>query len=260
MCRMSLTEFRSVGIPAICTVLMLVTAGCRESLDTPASERPPADSSDTLAPSAEDAAAAGDSPSAADTSPAPAGSMSSMPVPAPEDMVFKDDVATNADVPDGLDGLTFVDTNGERVALKDFMGKKNVILVFTEGFAGMLCPFCKTQTSRLVANYDRFAELDTEVLVVYPGERDHLDEFVEAARTSGRQQVDRVPFPIVLDPKMTAVDYFDIRSKLAHPSTYVIDKQGNVRLAYVGADMSADRPSIQALLNTLEAAGGKGAN
>lgn len=184
--------------------------------------------------------------------------MPMMEVPASEDIVFKDDVSTNVKVPIGLDGLTFVDTNGGRVALQDYLGKKNVILVFTEGFAGMLCPFCKTQTSRLVANYDKFAALDTQILVVYPGERDHLDEFVEAARTTGKTQVDRVPFPIVLDREMTAVDYFDIRSKLAHPSTYVIDKAGKVKLAYVGADMTADRPSVKALLEAVKSTGQEG--
>jgi peroxiredoxin len=129
-----------------------------------------------------------------------------------------------------------------------------VVLVFTEGFSGMLCPFCKTQTSRLVANYEKFAALNAEVLVVYPGERDHLKEFIEAAQNGDKEQVDAVPFPIVLDPKLSAVKHFDISSKLAHPSTYVIDKQGNVQLAYVGKDMSPDRPSIKALLETLERA------
>ena len=171
---------------------------------------------------------------------------------------FKDNVATNVEVPQGLQGLTFFDTKGHEVALRDYVGKKNVVLVFTEGFAGMLCPFCKAQTSALVANYDRFSDLDTEILVVYPGTRDHLDEFVEAAKTHDKRQVERVPFPIVLDEEMSAVDFFDIRSQLAHPSTYVINKRGDVSLAYVGADMSADRPSVDALLNTLRSANEQG--
>lgn len=182
-----------------------------------------------------------------------------MAMPDPQQIQFLDEVQSNATVPEGLTDLLFVDTQGNRVQLEDYIGRKNIVLVFTEGFSGMLCPFCKTQTSRLVANYDRFAELDTEILVVYPGEREHLDEFLEAARTSGKKQVERVPFPIVLDAKMEAVDFFDIRSSLAHPSTYVIDKQGNVQLAYVGADMSADRPSVQALLDTLRMIGKQGA-
>ena len=156
-------------------------------------------------------------------------------------------------MPAGLDGLVFLDTAGRRVALSSYLGKKNVVLVFTEGFSGMLCPFCKTQTSRLIDNYQKFQALDAEVLVVYPGTRDHVDEFIEAAMKTEKRQVDEVPFPIVLDEEMKAVDFFSIRSNLAHPSTYVIDKKGNVKLAYVGKDMSADRPSVMAILAQIEA-------
>lgn len=190
----------------------------------------------------------------------PAVTMNAMPtgkmaIPDSTDIVFKDEVQSNVEVPEGLDGLVFLDTTGKRVALKQYLGTKNVVLVFTEGFAGgMLCPFCKTQTSRLVANYDKFAELDTEILVVYPGSRDHLDEFVAAAKKSEKVEVDSVPFPLVLDEDLSAVGYFNIASNLAHPSTFIIDKQGNVRLAYVGADMSADRPSVAAMLRVVESA------
>lgn len=179
-------------------------------------------------------------------------STSSMPMPNPADVIFKDSVESNIDAPAGLDGLVFLDTAGKRVALREYLGTKNVVLVFTEGFAGgMLCPFCKTQTSRLVANYDKFANLDTEILVVYPGTRDHLDEFVAAATTSEKADVDRIPFPLVLDEELSAVGFFNIASNLAHPSTFIIDKNGDVRLAYVGADMSADRPSINAMLDVI---------
>ena len=177
-----------------------------------------------------------------------------MMAPNPADIEFKDQVESNMEVPQGLDGLVFFDTSGERVALQKYLGKKNVVLVFTEGFAGMLCPFCKTQTSRLVANYDRFQEADTEVLVVYPGARDHIDEFIQAAKTTDKQQVESVPFPIVLDEDFGATSFFNIRSNLAHPSTFIIDKQGNVLLAYVGADMTADRPSVSAILQVVQSA------
>ena len=181
--------------------------------------------------------------------------MGKMAMPAPAEIAFKDQVESNVEVPDGLDGVVFLDTTGKRVGLKQYLGKKNVVLVFTEGFGGgMLCPFCKTQTSRLVSNYDKFAKLDTEILVVYPGSRDHLDEFIDAAKKSEKTEVDSVPFPLVLDEDLSAVGYFNIASNLAHPSTFIIDKSGNVRLAYVGADMSADRPSVKAMLDVLGSA------
>ncbi|HEY4308788.1 MAG TPA: redoxin domain-containing protein [Pirellulales bacterium] len=175
------------------------------------------------------------------------------PAAAAKAISFKDVVQTNAEVPPGLDGLVFLDTNGRRVALKSYFGKKNVVLVFTEGFSGALCPFCKTQTSRLIENYDKLQAMDTEVLVVYPGAREHVDEFIDAAKRTEKQQVDEVPFPIVLDEDMIAVDFFKIRSNLAHPSTYIIDKKGNIGLAYVGKDMSADRPSIKAIFTQIDA-------
>jgi peroxiredoxin len=171
-----------------------------------------------------------------------------------EEVVFKDDIKTNVEVPKGLEGLAFLDTNGKRVAMESFLGRKNVVLVFTEGFTGMLCPFCKTQTSRLVANYEKFKSEDAEILVVYPGTRERLDEFMIAARTTDKKQVDAVPFPILLDEDFGGTEFFKIRSNLAHPSTFIIDKKGNVRLAYVGADMTADRPSVSAMLGVLKAA------
>lgn len=176
---------------------------------------------------------------------------------ASSDIVFKDDVETNTTSPDSLEGLKFFDTSGAPFLLSQYAGKTNVVLVFTEGWTGMLCPFCKTQTARLIANYAEFQNLDTEIVIVYPGNSDHLQEFTEAARTTDKGQVDRVPFPIVLDPSLEAVEFFNIRSNLAHPSTYIIDKQGRIQFAYVGNDKSADRPSVKALLRTLTALQGR---
>ena len=180
------------------------------------------------------------------------GGMKKMKFPAPEDMKFKDQIESNVEPPETPSELSFINRDGSKLELASYKGKQNVILVFTEGFNGMLCPFCQTQTSRLVANYKEFQNRDCEVIVVYPGPRDHLDEFVEAALKTEKQQLDRVPFPIVLDPEFSATEYFGIRSKLAHPSTYLIDKEGGVQFAYVGTDMTADRPSISALIKKLD--------
>lgn len=178
--------------------------------------------------------------------------MGNMKAPDPKDIKFKDEIDSNVELPTKVGEIVFTNIEGVDLKLADYFGKKNLILVFTQGFNGMLCPFCKTQTSRLVANYDKFQERDCEIIVVYPGPEDHLDEFVEAARTHEKKQVDRVPFPIVLDKEFVATDFFDIHSMHAHPSTYLIDKNGSVKFAYVGADMTADRPSIKALLARLD--------
>ncbi len=162
---------------------------------------------------------------------------------------FADDVQSNR-ADDGTIGeLEFVDTHGERVRLDQYRGKKNVLLVFTRGFSGQLCPFCTTQTSRLIANYDKFIKRDTEVLLVYPGQKDQLGEFRAASlKASGEQGF---PFPVLLDEDLAAVNRLDIAAQLAFPSTFIIDKQGRVTLSYVG-ESPTDRPSIKALLTQLD--------
>lgn len=162
---------------------------------------------------------------------------------------FKDKVSTNAEAPENLDELSFLDTEGNEIRLSDYRGKKNVVLVFTRGFSGILCPLCATQTSRLISNYPEIQQRGSEVLLVYPG-KERLDEFIAAAQKA-ESQVDSVPFPIVLDPDLAAVKFFDIVDELALPSTYILDKEGRVRFAYVGKDPS-DRPSIKALLAQLD--------
>ncbi len=164
---------------------------------------------------------------------------------------FKDDAKTNAEVdPDTL-ALAFVDSSGQPVSIKDYRGSKNVVLIFTRGYPGFVCPNCSTLTSRLIANYDEFTKRDAEVLVVYPGDKTHLEDFVKASKPTQASEK-AVPFPILLDEGFQAVDKLKIHADLAKPSTFILDKQGAVRFAYVGAS-SADRPSIKAMLDQLDA-------
>ena len=62
----------------------------------------------------------------------------------------------------------------------------------------------------------------------------------------------KIPFPIVLDVELKAVNQLGIRKDLSKPATYILDKQGQTRFAYVG-DSLADRPSVKALLDQLDA-------
>ena len=167
---------------------------------------------------------------------------------------FKDNAVTNAKVPDKVSELTFVDTSGAKVKLADFQGKKNVLLVITRGFTQPLCPFCRAQTSRLVSNYDKFKDLNTEVLLVYPGQKGQLEKFLKSVDTVDKGQIEKVPFRILLDDGLEAVKFFGIEARRAYPSTYIFDKQGQTRFAYVGGG-DADRPSIQAMLEQLKLLG-----
>jgi peroxiredoxin len=162
---------------------------------------------------------------------------------------FKDDAESNARVAGGSLDLAFVDAGGKAVALKSYRGKKHVVLVITRGFPGYVCPNCSAQTSRLISNYPEFVKRDTEVLVVFPGPKDHLQDFLQASRVQVGNA--KVPFPILLDEDFRAVDQLGIRGDLAKPATYIVDKEGQVRFAYVGST-TADRPSLKALLRHLD--------
>ena len=167
----------------------------------------------------------------------------------PSGVKFADQVESNRKVDDTIGSLQFIDTGGDPVRLEQYAGQKNILLVFTRGFSGRLCPFCKTQTSRLIANYDEFARRDTEVLLVYPGQKDQLSEFLAASMEGS--DLEKFPFPVLLDEDLAAVNELNIAAQLAHPSTFIIDKQGSVKLSYVGQS-PIDRPSIKALLTQLD--------
>jgi peroxiredoxin len=163
---------------------------------------------------------------------------------------FKDTAETNTDSPaEEISKLSFSDADGNTVKLADFQGEKNVVLVITRGYNGTICPFCTAQTSRLVRNHEEFAKRNAEVVVVYPGKansaRDFQAKIVESSDVVG------LPFAIFLDENLAAVDRLGIRSELAKPSTYILDREGKLRFAYVGRTPS-DRPSLKAIYKQLD--------
>ncbi len=179
-------------------------------------------------------------------------------------LAFIDHAQSNAQL-DGCDvgSLEFVNVDGKPVDLRLFRGQRNVVLVVTRGktsgagpgaYYRNICLYCATQTSRLIANYRAFRDLDAEVVVVFPirqdADRPSVNQFHEALRRDGTTA--EPPFPLVLDVELKAVDQLGIRADLSKPATYILDKQGQVRFAYVGATI-ADRPSVQSMLEQLAA-------
>ena len=171
-------------------------------------------------------------------------------------ITFLDDVSTNVDVGDAIASLSFTDLDGNVTRLQDYVGQKSVVLVITRGNTNPICPYCTTQTSRLIANYPKLAERNAEVIVVYPiehnSDQDRLKSFLEASRKRLDDPSQPVPFPILLDVELKAVDQLGIRKDLSKPATYILDPEGHVRFAYVGADI-ADRPSVDAIIKQLDA-------
>lgn len=165
---------------------------------------------------------------------------------------FHDKPANRTVSPDKVP-LVFVDLDGKRVDLSAFRGKSSVVLVVTKGMpespGGVFCPGCLAQLHSLAANHGEFKKRGAEVLVVFPGPSEKAGEFVATAKA--REGDKPSPVPLLLDKDFKAVDLLGIRGDLAKPSTYIIDKKGNVVYAFVG-ETTTDRPSAKALLGHLD--------
>lgn len=172
------------------------------------------------------------------------------------DTDFKDDAAANRQVPPADMSLTFETSAGKKVALTDYRDKSPVVLVVLRGIpvnqVGIFCPGCLAQTGSLSANKDAFKTRGAEVLLVFPGPTERLNAFIEQAKTDARLgPPEGLPFPVLLDKDLAVCKKLGIQGDLAKPSTYVLDRQGNVVYAYVG-ETYIDRPSLKAILAQLD--------
>ncbi len=163
---------------------------------------------------------------------------------------FVDSAQTNTELDVTSADVAFHDLDGNEVTLDQYQGKKNVLLVITRGSrSSYLCARCTAQTSRLIRNYDEFETRNTEVLVVYPGPTGTLSSFkATALNVSGKKEL---PFSILLDEELTAIQKLSLEADLAKPSTFIIDRDGKLRFAYVGATVT-DRPSLKVILEQLD--------
>jgi peroxiredoxin len=151
--------------------------------------------------------------------------------------------------------LDFLDLGGKAVRLTDFRGRSNVVLVVVKGMpkypGGLFCPGCLAQVNALATNYDEFKKRDAEILMVFPGPTDKVPDFLANGKVDGANGNPKLPFPLLADTDLKAVDALGIRGDLAKPSTYIFDKKGNAVFAFVG-ETTTDRPSVKALLARLD--------
>lgn len=178
------------------------------------------------------------------------------PVKPVDQIAFLPDLPANKPVGAPADPAAFVDTRGSRVSLADYRGKKSVVLVFTRGYPGYLCPLCSSYTAQIAYRYPEIAAAGAEVLLVFPGSPEKVQDFIRAAKEILDQEgAAALPFPILLDVSLKNVDAFGIRGDLSKPATYVIDRAGTIRYAFVG-DQPHERPDVATILSEVKRAGG----
>ena len=158
----------------------------------------------------------------------------------------------------GLSDLTLTDKSGESTRVRDLAAERGAVVVVTRGNTNPICPYCSTQTANYIRDYERFSRRGVEVILVYPiearADQTQLDAFLADARGRLEDQQRPVPFPVLFDVELTAVNQLGIKKDLSKPATYVVDASGHVQYAYVGAHL-ADRPAVSAVLKTLEELG-----
>lgn len=115
--------------------------------------------------------------------------------------------------------LTLFDLDGNEVSLKDFPGE--VILV--NNWATW-CPPCREEMPEFKAYYDKYKNQGFQVVAIEAGEPEvEVRNFVEGAG---------LDFVILLDPENKSLITFQHSSL---PNSFVIDRKGNLRLAWLGA-------------------------
>ena len=149
--------------------------------------------------------------------------------------------------------LVFTDAMGKSVKLTDHMTHKYLVLVVTRGWTHSICLYCASQTSKWARRHHELEPYDAELVVIFPTGSDQDAELVEELNTrilDGPVANDSIPFPVFLDIDLRSVDMLGIRAELAKPATYIIDRSGRVRFAYVGQTI-ADHPSVDSILKQL---------
>jgi len=141
------------------------------------------------------------------------------------------------------------------VDMDDYRGKSKVVLVVLRGFAREVCVYCITQTEALCDNAEAFRAEGCEVFVVYPGERNRLEVFMESFEAVSKH-MGEPPIGVLYDRDMELVKRMGITSEFAIPSTFVIDERGVIRYSYVGRDIE-DRPAAEDILTAIRSLSGR---
>lgn len=130
--------------------------------------------------------------------------------------------------------FTLKDSEGKMIRLSDFLGKKNVLLLF---FEGEKCGFCLDWLSGLTKAYDRIRLKNAEIIGISPDEK-WISQKLKTEK--------KIEFPILKDDKDTkggsqapkvseqyGVQILKSEGADLYPAFFVIDKQGIIRFRKV---------------------------
>ena len=150
--------------------------------------------------------------------------------------------ATEIRVGSKLADFELPDQQGYPWCLSGQLEEGPVMLVF---YRGDWCAYCNGQLASYARELDEFERRGTQVVGI------SVDPPQNNVRMVGKL---RLPFPLLSDPRaelVTRLGLWDPEDQVARPSILVVDRSGEVRYLYSGADF-ADRPGDDGVFGALE--------
>ncbi len=140
----------------------------------------------------------------------------------------------------------FVDGEIKKISLDDYKGKWVVLFFYPADFT-FVCP---TELGELANQYEKFKELNTEVISV------SVDTaFVHKAWHDASETIKKIKYPMLADPTRKVCESYETlieHEGLSLRATYIIDPQGNVK-TFEFHDNSIGR-NVNEILRKLQAA------
>ena len=116
--------------------------------------------------------------------------------------------------------VTLISSSGNKVTLKDYIGKKNIVLYF---YPKDNTPGCTKEACAFRDNYESFREMGAEVIGVSSDSLETHQEFVKKHN---------LPFILLSDEEKKIRKRFNVPSTLGLIDgrvTYIIDKKGGIQ-------------------------------
>lgn len=119
-------------------------------------------------------------------------------------------------------------TEGKTIHLTDFIGKKNLVMVF---YQGSFCPVCGQQLGNLQENLSNFKAQDAEIIAV------SADDALHALNSVGEHGL---TFKVVPDHDKKVIKAFGVgnisKKGIAWPALFVVDKKGVVQMSFANRE------------------------
>jgi len=151
--------------------------------------------------------------------------------------------------------FTLKTLDGQPVSLSELAGHSRVVLIVLRGYPGYQCPYCVRQVRDVIEHAAEFQAARAEVLLVYPGPPDELDQHAKEFLTKQN------PLPagvhLVIDPDYSFTNLYGLRwdapHETAYPSTFLIEGNQTVVFRKVSHG-HGDRTSSTEILAELKQA------